>query len=96
MDVRREESKNEYFTKYQHRVSYYSHWITNPKLNSDLEFITNTFDNLPQENTLYIYLFVRSMIKMLYVSIKKKHKFWPFYQTKNRTIQITFKDRTKF
>jgi len=71
MDVRREESKNEYFTKYQHRVSYYSHWITNPKLNSDLEFITNTFDNLPQENTLYIYLFVRSMIKMLYVSIKK-------------------------
>jgi len=43
MDVRREESKNEYFTKYQHRVSYYSHWITNPKLNSDLEFITNTF-----------------------------------------------------
>jgi len=63
MDVRREESKNEYFTKYQHRVSYYSHWITNPKLNSDLEFITNTFKKLPQENTLYIYVFVRSMIK---------------------------------
>ena len=83
MEVRREESKNEYFTKYQHRLSYYSHWITNPKFNSHLEFITNTFDNLPQENTLYIYLFVRSMIKMLYVSIKKKHKFWPFHQTKN-------------
>jgi len=96
MDVRREESKNEYSTKYQHRVSYYSHWITNSKFDSDLEFITNTFDNLPQENTLYIYLFVRSMIKMLYVSIKKNIKFGLFIKQKTRYIQITFKDRMKF
>jgi len=89
MDVRREESKNEYFTKYQHRVLYYSHWITNPKFDSDLEFITNTFKKPPQENTLYVYLFVRGMIKKLYVS-NKKHKFWPFYQTKNQNLSNYF------
>jgi len=44
MDVRREESKNEYFTKYQHRVSYYSHWITNPKLYSDPNCLANERD----------------------------------------------------
>jgi len=81
MDVRREESKNAYFTKYQHRVSYYSHWITNPKFNSDLELITNTFKKLPQENTLNIYLFVCSMMNSLYLSFKKL-KFWPFLLNK--------------
>ena len=56
MDVRREESKNAYFTKYQHRVSYYSHWITNPNFNSDLELITNTFKKLPQKYTQYLFV----------------------------------------
>ena len=80
--MRREESKNSYFTKYQHRVSYYSHWITNPKFNSDLELITNTFKKLPQENTLDIYSFVCCIMNNLNICIKKKFIFWPFLSNK--------------
>lgn len=100
MDVRREESKNAYFTKYQHRVSYYSHWITNPKFNSDLELITCSFvccimNNSNKKLKVWPFLFIKKLelfklLLKLTWNFEVKNKFFTLNKNTFRMVKLFY------